>query len=68
LPEAFRLLPEADAQKIDERVKGLRTAMAGKDPETIRQSAYLLDQATVKLAELIVREAVVQNSPGSQKK
>jgi Fe-S protein assembly chaperone HscA len=68
LPQAFQLLPEADAHKIEERVKGLRTALAGDSPDSIRQASYLLDQATVKLAELIVRDAVVQNSsnPNSQ--
>jgi Fe-S protein assembly chaperone HscA len=65
LPDAFRLLPEADARQVEERVKGLRTAISGENPETIRQASYLLDQATVKLAELIVREAVIQGSSPS---
>jgi molecular chaperone DnaK (HSP70) len=66
LPDAFRLLSEDEARKVEERVKGLQTAISGNDPESIRQASYLLDQATVKLAELIVREAVIQQNAPQQ--
>jgi Fe-S protein assembly chaperone HscA len=66
LPDAFRLLAQDEALKVEERVKGLRTAISGSDPESIRQASYLLDQATTKLAELIVREAVIQQSSASE--
>ncbi len=59
LPDARRLLGAQDAEKVEQAVQGLRTALSGTDLETIKQKIFLLEQATRKLADLIVKDAIV---------
>lgn len=56
LGDAYRLLPEEDARKIEGHVQLLRRAIQGRDVEEIRAAQYQLSQSTVKLAELLVKE------------
>lgn len=62
LPDAFRLLSEQEARQVENRVADLKKAIQSTDAEAIRQSSLLLEQATTKLAELIVKDAIVQKS------
>jgi molecular chaperone DnaK (HSP70) len=58
LGAAFRLLPVEEARNVEARVESLRVAMNGSDPESIRQAAFQLDQASRRLADMIVAEAL----------
>lgn len=66
LPEAFKLLPQDEAQKIETAIAALRQAFAGNEAGPIRATTYALSQATVHLAELILKEAMIraQTPPG----
>ena len=59
LSDARRLLGDQEADRVEEAVRGLRTALGGTDPESIKQKVLLLEQATRKLADLIVKDAIV---------
>lgn len=56
LPKAYKLLPAEEARKIEECVQKLKTALNQDDPEKIQDASFLLNQATVKLAELLLKE------------
>lgn len=58
LADARRLLPEPEAQAILGRIENLRKVLLGADPEKIREASFHLNQATVRLAELLVKEAI----------
>src|SRR5207248_1499121 len=61
LPDAFRLLPETEAHEIETRIEGLRRAFQDGDPSRIQEAKSQLDRATVRLAELIVKETIDQS-------
>jgi Fe-S protein assembly chaperone HscA len=58
LEDAYRLLPPEEARRIEEEIQGLRTAIHGKSVDEIQNKSYQLNQATVRLAELLVKEAM----------
>lgn len=58
LPDARRLLASEEVAKIEGSIQSLRTAIAGSDREKIKQGAFLLEVATRKLADLIVKDAI----------
>lgn len=58
LSDAFRLLPADEAKVIEDRVSNLRTAMSGQDPDQIRERLTALNQSTVRLAELLIKDAL----------
>ena len=58
LPEAKRLMNADEVIQIETSAQALRTAIAGADPEKIKQGTFQLEQATRKLADLIVRDAI----------
>lgn len=58
LPDAHRLLAAEDAKKVEQRVEQLRGAIQGSDPDWIREATRLLNGATVRLAELIIKETI----------
>lgn len=59
LPDAARLLPPFEARLIRDRIEDLRKALKQPDCQKIRQCSHLLDQATQRLADLILKEALV---------
>jgi Fe-S protein assembly chaperone HscA len=66
LPDARDLLKSKDLsedefQAIEIAFQGLKTAIAGSDPQAIKQGALKLDRATRKLADLIVKQAIARN-------
>jgi molecular chaperone DnaK (HSP70) len=63
LPDAQRLLPTHDVSLIENRIQGLRRAIAGENTEEIRQASFLLDQSTAELAHLIIKEIVSSAGP-----
>jgi Fe-S protein assembly chaperone HscA len=65
LSDAYRLLPQADAKVIEEKINGLRTSLSGKDIGKIQDDARALNDATVRLAELLVKEAIAKASQKS---
>jgi molecular chaperone DnaK len=58
LPDACRLLPVEDVKKIEKRIEALRQALQGTDPVWVREASRLLNQATIRLAELVIKEAL----------
>jgi molecular chaperone DnaK/molecular chaperone HscA len=60
LPDARRLLPETDARKIQDRIEFLRQALRQDDVQQIHEASRLLGQATTRLADLLVKEALQQ--------
>lgn len=58
LPEARRLMNAEEVARIETSVQALRHAMDGADTEKIKQGAFQLEQATRKLADLIVKDAI----------
>ncbi len=60
LPDAYRLLSKEDAQRIEEKLEGLRRALQGTDTAQVRSAARELSDSTVRLAELLVKEAINQ--------
>jgi molecular chaperone DnaK len=58
LGEAYRLLPEADARGIEERVQDLRSAIAGTDCQAIQDASFALGQSTQRLADLLMKDVV----------
>lgn len=60
LPQARTLLPGEDILKIEQRVEALRRAIGGTEVESIQRASKDLDQATVRLAELLIKEAIAK--------
>lgn len=58
LAKAFELLPAEDARRIEERIQGLRRAIQEEDIQKIQEASHHLNQATVRLAELMVKDAI----------
>ncbi len=59
-PDGRHLLSEEEARNVEARMETLQAAMVGNDPEKIRQESFLLDQASRKLADLLVRAALTR--------
>jgi len=62
IQDARRLLSVSDAQKIEECISGLRTALSGDSARSIQEASQKLNQSTLRLAELLVKEAIARNS------
>ncbi|MDR3607974.1 MAG: molecular chaperone DnaK [Oligoflexia bacterium] len=62
LPDADRLLTPAEAELIRDRLADLRKALRQPDAQKIRQCAFLLDEASRKLADLILKEALARGA------
>jgi molecular chaperone DnaK len=58
LPDALRLLSPMEAQLIRDRLEDLRKALRQPDTQKIQQCSSLLGQATSRLADLILNEAL----------
>lgn len=63
IPDAYRVLSSAEADVIQGAVETLKSALSGSDPEKIREARSHLNQVTTRLAELLVKEAIVSNMP-----
>src|SRR4051812_19026881 len=53
-------IEEADAASIEEKVKALREAVEGTDPQAIRSRTQELEEASHKLAEAVYAQATAQ--------
>ncbi len=60
LEAASRLLPQDEADLVDRRYRALKAAVSGKDIERIQETSRQLSQATTRLAELVLKEALNQ--------
>jgi Fe-S protein assembly chaperone HscA len=58
LPDAERLLSPAELELMRDRLADLRKAIKQPDAQKIRQCSFLLDEATRKLADLILKESL----------
>jgi Fe-S protein assembly chaperone HscA len=58
LPDAFRLLPEAQAAEIQKKVEALRAALAGTDTAKIHEASFVLSEGTKRLADLLMKEVI----------
>jgi Fe-S protein assembly chaperone HscA len=71
LPEGKKLLSAHEFQEVQERIEGLRTVLSGSDPDAIRSAKDSLNQVTVRLAELLLKEsmagAAARSEPWQQK-
>jgi molecular chaperone DnaK len=61
LNDARRLLPMEEVVKIETLCKSMRDSFESKDSEKAQNLKYELNSATVRLAELVVREALSKN-------
>ena len=66
LPDAFRLLPEPDARKIEQHINELRTALKTEHIESIQRASSHLNQASIRLAELLFKDVIAQSVDGNQ--
>jgi Fe-S protein assembly chaperone HscA len=60
LLDAGRLLSGQEVELIQDRLTDLRKAIKQPDVQKIRQCAFLLDEATRKLADLILKESLAR--------
>ncbi|MBL7715086.1 MAG: molecular chaperone DnaK [Bdellovibrionales bacterium] len=67
IADAFRLLPQDEAKVIEGRMTDLKQAMAGQDPDQIREGLAALNRSTVRLAELLIKDALNQAREGRGK-
>jgi Fe-S protein assembly chaperone HscA len=58
LPDAKRLLTVLESKEIEDKIAALKEAIAGSDPSRIQDAKQSLDRSTVRLAELLVKEAI----------
>jgi len=58
LPDAKRLLPELEFQKIESLCASMRQSIVAQDPEKTQNLKYELNHVTMRLAELILQEAL----------
>ncbi len=61
LPKGRGLLDAKEFDQVEQCVRGLRTALQGSDPEAIRAAKKKLDESTVHMAELLLRDAMNRN-------
>jgi Fe-S protein assembly chaperone HscA len=59
LPEARKLLTGEQAERIEAGIQSLKQALSGKDIGEIKKTAFLLEQSTRQLADLIVKDAII---------
>lgn len=64
LPDARRLLPAGESEAVEAKVAGLKVALAQTDPARIQEAHRVLEQGTVRLAELILKE-IIENRRNS---
>jgi molecular chaperone DnaK len=62
LSDAKRLLSASEFQQVETTLKALQTAVVGTDPQAVKLATFKLDQATRKLADLIVADAITKNA------
>lgn len=62
LPDAYRLLPRAEAEKIESICRSMREAIERQQAEAVQNLKYELNSATTQLAERVIAEAL-QGSP-----
>lgn len=58
LPDAFRLLPREEAEKIEVLCRKMRTAFEKREPEAVQNLKYELNAATTRLAEKVIAETL----------
>lgn len=58
LPDARRLLSAPEADEIEKICREMRAAIEKKDAELVQNLKYRLNDSTVKLAELVIQEAL----------
>ena len=61
LTDAYRLLGEPEAKKIETLVIALRTALDQKDASLVQEKKYQLGEATVPLAEMLLKEKLQES-------
>jgi molecular chaperone DnaK len=64
LPQSRNLLAPAEFDQVEQCVKGLRRALEGSDPDAIREAKKRLDESTVHMAELLLKDAMSKASQG----
>lgn len=62
LPQARELLEANEAQKIETLCKQMHVALEKQDPESLQNLKYALNDATVKLAEMIIQKTIKDHS------
>ncbi|MBC7691052.1 MAG: molecular chaperone DnaK [Methylotenera sp.] len=67
LPDAFRLLPREEAQTIEAQVLALKQGIEQKDIAQVQDAKYRLGASTVRLAELLIKEAIESAQRASNK-
>ncbi len=60
LSQGKKLLSDEEYHSIEQRISGLKVALGGSDSELIREAKAALDQATVNMAELLLKDAMTQ--------
>lgn len=65
LPDAYRLIPREEAEKIEVLCRRMREAMERQDAETVQNLKYELNAATTHLAEMVIAEALQGKRPPS---
>lgn len=65
LPDARRLLAKEDAEKIETLCREMRQAIEERDPARLQNLKYALNDSTVRLAELVLQEALSQKNSGN---
>jgi molecular chaperone DnaK (HSP70) len=62
LPDAGRLLPPSDVKLIEEALDRLKVVLGKESPQDIQEATSALNQSTVRLAELIIKETLSKSS------
>ncbi len=60
LADARRLLSPVEFEQVDLLYRNLQAALHGSEPKVIREGREALNQATTRLAELLIQEAVAR--------
>jgi len=58
LSDAHRILPSEDVKTIEGAIAGLKAALAQNNIQNIQDAAAALNQCTVRLAELLIKDAL----------
>ncbi len=66
LPDASRVLSVSEVRIIQEAIEKLKAALVGEDIQRIRDASSYLNQTTIRLAELLIKETLSSTS-SSQK-
>jgi Fe-S protein assembly chaperone HscA len=62
MPEAGRLLPPSEVKLIEEALDRLKVVLGKESPQEIQEATSALNQSTVRLAELIIKETLSKSS------